>query len=124
MRLEEDRLRHLQQRDVNPDMPLFEQATVHSKMLNFHSKVASLKFYNCTSCFERFPNLAMAGNTTMFARCNRDQRIPKLYSAANNIDPGAVPPQLQVSIVSIVLKIEACIMYLSMSVGVAKVLLW
>ncbi len=96
-RLEQDRQRHSQHIDVNPDVPLFEQPEVHSQMLNFHSKLASLDFYSCTSCLERFPNLPMAPNTTMCARCNRDKRIPKLYSAANNMNPGPVPPQLQVS---------------------------
>ncbi len=80
------------QRDVNPD--LFEQSAVQCKMQNFHSK---LEFYSCTSCLERFPNLA---NSTICARCNRDKRIPKLYSANNNMDPGPVPPQLQVSILN------------------------
>ena len=29
--------------------------------------------------------------------CNQDNRIPNLCSAANTMDPGPVPPQLQVS---------------------------
>ena len=95
-RLQLDRQRHRQQRDVNLDVPLFEQPVVHSKMLNFHSKLASLELYICTSCLERFPNLAMSANSTECARCGRDKRIPKLYSAANNMIPGPVPPQLQV----------------------------
>ena len=28
-------------------------------------------------------------------RCSRDKREPKLHSAANNMDPGPVPPALQ-----------------------------
>ena len=38
----------------------------------------------------------MSANSTECARCGRDKRIPKLYSAANNMIPGPVPPQLQV----------------------------
>ena len=96
-RLQQDRQRHSQQRDVTSDVPMFEQPAVHSKMLNFHSKLASLEFNKCTVCLEHFPNLVMSAKSTVCARCNRDNRIPKLYSAANNMDPGPVPPQLQVS---------------------------
>ena len=95
-RLQVDREGHHQQRDVNLDVPLFEQPVVHSKMLNFHSKLASLEFYICTSCLERFPNLAMSANSTECARCGWDKRIPKLYSVANNMIPGPVSPQLQI----------------------------
>ena len=59
-RLQHDRHRHSQQRVVTSDVPLFEQPAVHSKMLNFHSKLASLEFHNCNVCFEHFPNLVMS----------------------------------------------------------------
>ena len=79
-----------QQREVNPDVPLFEEAAVSSHMRNFHTK---LEFYKCSSCFEHFPDLAMSTNRTECARCVRE-----LYSAANNMSLGAVPPQLQVHV--------------------------
>lgn len=50
-----------------------------------------------TSCLEHFPNFAMAACSTQYSRCNRDTQIPKLYSPANNMDPGPIPPQLQVT---------------------------
>jgi len=78
-------------------VPLFEQASVHTKMINFHFKLASLEFHTCTSSLEHFPNLAMAACSTECSHCNRDTRIPKLYSPANNMDPGPVPPQLKVT---------------------------
>ena len=77
---------------------LFQQAAVNAKITNFHSKLASLEFRFCTSCLERFPNLTMAAHSTECSRCSRDTRIPKLYSPANNMDPGPVPPQLQVHV--------------------------
>ena len=49
-----------ERRAVNPDVPLLEQASVHTKMIKFHSKLSSLEFHTCTSCLEHFPNLAMA----------------------------------------------------------------
>ena len=97
-RLQQDRERHRQQREVNPDVPLFEQPAVSSKMRNFHTKLVLLEFYKCSSCLEHFPNLAMSTNRTECARCVRDKHIPKLYSAANNMSPGPVPPQLQVHV--------------------------
>ena len=56
---------------------------------NFHSELASLEFHSCTVCLEHSLNLVMSANSTMCTHCNRDNR---LYSAANNMDPGPVPP--------------------------------
>ena len=78
--LEQRRERYLQHWEVNPDVPLFEQASVHTKMINFHFKLASLEFHTCTSCWEHFASLAMVACSTESSRCNRDTRIPKLYS--------------------------------------------
>ena len=97
-RLQHDRQRHQQQREVNPDIPLFEQAAVHSKMRNFHLKLMSLEFVKCTTCLEQFPDLATSTDRTECARCGRDKHIPKLYSASNNMSPGPVPSQLQVHV--------------------------
>ena len=45
----QDRQRYSRQMgDIH--VPLFKQPAVHSKMLNFHSILASLEFYTCTSC--------------------------------------------------------------------------
>ena len=71
--LQQDRQKHLRQRDVNPDIPLFEQPAVDFKVLNFHSKLVSLEFHTCISCLERFPNLPMASNGTECAHCGRDK---------------------------------------------------
>ena len=88
--------RYQAQRDVDSQVPLFEQRVVHSKMLNFHSKLTSLEFHKCTTCLERFPDLTMSASGTECRRCSGDKHVPKLYSAANNMNPGPVPPQLQV----------------------------
>ena len=83
-------------RSILSDVPLFDQDSVHTRMLNFHCKLSALEFHSCTSRLERFPNLTMAARSMECSRCSRDTRIPKLYSPANNMDPGPVPPQLQV----------------------------
>ena len=43
-------------------------------------------------------NHSLASNSplvTVCSRCSRDKQEPKLYSVANNMDPGSVPPALQ-----------------------------
>ena len=68
-------------------------------MLSFHSKLLSLKSYHCRTCFEYFPDLTMAAAGSTDCRlCSQDKHIPKLYTTANNMIPGAVPPQFQVDI--------------------------
>ena len=66
-------------------------------MLKFHSSLASLDMVKCTTCLEQFPGLNMHSGSTECARCHRDHHTPKLYSPDNNMDPGVVPVQLQVS---------------------------
>ena len=34
---------------------------------------------------------------TECVRCSRDKHIPKMYSIANNMNPGDVPPELTVN---------------------------
>ena len=51
------------------------------------------------ACLERFPKLSVttqANGINECIRCGNDKHIPKLFSSANNMDLGAVPPQLQV----------------------------
>ena len=76
---------------------LFKQRAVQRKMSSFHSKLMLLEFHYCSTCLECFPNLSMAAGCTECRHCNQDRHIPKLYSTANNMNPGIVPPQLQVS---------------------------
>ena len=100
-RLLQDRDIHRQQRAICVQTPLFQQPSVHSKMKNFHLHLAGLQVSKCFTCLEKFPGLKM--RTTAGAdfreclRCSQDKRTPKLYSAANNMDPGPVPIQLQVN---------------------------
>ena len=98
--LEHDRVQHAVQRQIDPQAPLFEQQAVRSKLSKFHSHLASLHFQKCSTCSEQFPNMnviTVADLVTECRRCNLDKRIPKLYSSANNMNPGPVPPELQVN---------------------------
>ena len=40
-------------------------------------------------------SLKLTSGDSVCSRCSRDKQEPKLYSAANNMDPGSVPPALQ-----------------------------
>ena len=77
-------------------LPLFEQRSVQSKMARFHEHMATLEIASCTTCSEGFPGLQLYSSSTECIRCSRDKHVPQLYSAANNMDPGPVPSQLQV----------------------------
>ena len=94
-RLQADRERHRAQRSVQPQLSLFEQYSVRQKMVAFHRHLATLAISNCTTCSEGFPGLECC-RTTECRRCSQDKHIPKLYSTANNMNPGVVPLQLQV----------------------------
>ena len=89
---------------------LFTQPSVQEKMRRFHSHIASLTCPKCSTCLESFPGLQLPPPFNECARCIRDKHIPKMYSSANNMDPGYLPTQLQVS--SIV-----CCMYLVISMS-------
>ena len=76
---------------------------IATKIANFHSHLAALQVSKCITCLEEFPGLNVRtvspdSNDTECVRCIRDKHIPKLYSSMNNMDPGPVPPELQVSV--------------------------
>ena len=70
--------------------------SVRTKMLKFHAHMASLNSPQCATCSERFPCLRLCSISTECVRCSHDKHSPKVYSAANSMDPGPKPPQLQV----------------------------
>ncbi len=85
-------------------------------MSKFHLELVALKVSGCGTCSEKFPGLNVKlvssdPNYTECVHCSRDKHIPKLYSSANHMDPGCVPPPLQVSITACVL-ISAETLYL------------
>ena len=92
------RLQHDQEshRGAQSDLPLFEQPAVRARMCKFHAHLTALESPRCTTCSEAFPGLQLRSQSTECLRCSRDKHTPKLYSIANNMDPGLVPPQLQV----------------------------
>ena len=66
-------------------------------MRKFHEELSSIDFRICSVCFENFPGSKMASKSIICQRCCRDKKNPKLYSSYNNMDPGQVPIELQVS---------------------------
>ena len=85
------------------ELPPLQQPAVHSKMKTFHSRLGSLQVTKCVTCLERFPGLnvtvvAPDSNDAECVCCRRDKHIPKVYSSANNMNPGAVPPELLVAL--------------------------
>ena len=81
---------------MQSQLPLFEQHSIRAKMHKFHAHFATLDLSTCTTCLESFPGLQLHLEPAECLCCSRDKRIPKLYSSANNMDPGPIPFQLQV----------------------------
>ena len=77
-------------------IPLLEQRYVKDKMAKFHKDIAALRSPTCITCMEAFPGLKVNSRSEC-VRCSRDKHAPKLYSMANNMNPGPVPSELQVS---------------------------
>ena len=46
-------------------------------------------------CNKSFPGLKITSTVSVGSRCSRDKQEPKLYLAANSVDPGSVPLALQ-----------------------------
>ena len=94
--LDEQRL-HQEERESSSQ--LVSNSLVQMKMKTFHAHFATLTFPKCSTCLESFPELQLRHPTTECMRCCRDKHTPKVYSSANNTDPGPLdlPPQLQVS---------------------------
>ena len=93
IRLREIEIIIRQQWAIDPQVPMFEQQSVHARMTKFHSQLASLQVLACVTCSEKFPGLN--GRTvpldighTECVCCVQDKHIPKLYSSGNNMDPG------------------------------------
>ena len=80
-------------------LPLFQQQSVRSKMANFHDKIGTLQVSMCSTCSEKFPGMKVKSTGRMLecVRCSHDCHVPKLYSSSNNMHPGLVPLELQVS---------------------------
>ena len=95
-RLQCYRARYREQ-SAQSQLPLFQQSSVRAKMGKFHASMATLDTPVCTTCSESFPGLQLYSNSTECLRCSRDKHIPKVCSSANNMNPGPIPPQLQVS---------------------------
>ena len=94
----EDRLQHARERETGLSRgQSFKKRSVQMKMRRFHQYFASLSSSNCSTCSESFPGIQLHSSTTECMRCSRDKHTPKLYSSANNMDPGSLPSQLQVS---------------------------
>ena len=53
-------------------------------------------FTNLLNLFREFPGLQLRSPSTECARCYQDKHTPKVYSSGNNIDPGLIPPDLEV----------------------------
>ena len=68
---------------------------VVAKITEFHNDFESLEPVRCSTCLERFPSISF--NNMDCSKRHNDYHVPKQFSAANNMDPGSVPAELEVS---------------------------
>ena len=94
--------------------PQIDQGYVKGKMNRFHTEILSIESLLCTTCLEKFPGTKMSVKSPECLRCCRDNKVPKLYSANNNMSPGFVPVELQVSLYIGKLHILLCFRKLAM----------
>ena len=94
-RLQRNAQSHQRGRSIDATLPLYDQPAVLRKMEQYHTKLANLEVLVCSSCQELLPGRSLESSNEC-SRCARDAALPKLYSCDNNMDPGAVPSQLQV----------------------------
>ena len=87
------------QSDISKKMcaPQIYQGYVKGKMNRYHTEMLSIESLLCTTCLEIFSGTKMSVKSPECLRCCRDNKVPKLYSANNNMSPGFVPLELQVS---------------------------
>ena len=91
----EPRLRQQDNRHLSESINLGD-SEVTQRLQQFHATLATLANVQCDVCLERFPSVK-ADVSGVCNRCCGDPGEIKLYSAANNMDPGVVPPELSVS---------------------------
>ena len=86
---------HQTEREASAE--LVNHPSIQAKMRTFHAHFSALTSPTCSTCLESFPGLQLRPSSTECVRCLKDLRTPKLFSSANNMDPGTLPSQLQVS---------------------------
>ena len=96
-RLQNMRVHAHEQRSLKLDY--VKEHTLYTKsalksIRTFHANMTTCSFSDCVTCNESFPSMN-ASQRTECTRCTRDKKEPKLYSTANGMDPGLVPPELQ-----------------------------
>ena len=80
----------------DPDQPLHQQQWVQNEMEHFHTTMNSFQHQQCITCKETWPTKqTLPVPNFQCLRCKRDKGNPKLFSQENDMDPGAVPLELQ-----------------------------
>ena len=65
----------------------------HRKLGNFRKKMANIQYNACPVCNERIPSMSLVKG--MCRRCYTEKKIPKKFSAENNMDLGDIPDELK-----------------------------
>ena len=98
---EEQHENTLEARDIHQNTPTSNLAVddpdITKRIKQFNRDLTALDNVLCSECLERFPSI-QTDAAGICNHCNNDKEVLKLYSAANNMDPGPVPPELCASL--------------------------
>jgi hypothetical protein len=78
---------------IDTSIPMMENQLVIVKITEYHSYCPVILCHQI-----QWENCHVLSNNYMCTKCTHDSVTPNLYSIANNIDPGPIPPELQVRV--------------------------
>ena len=98
---EEQHENTLEARDIHQSTPTSNLAVddpdITQRIKQFYRDLTALDNVLCSECLKRLPSIQTDAAGICY-HCNNDKEVLKLYSAANNMEPGPVPPELCISL--------------------------
>lgn len=65
----------------------------HRMLQKFRETMDNIRYNTCPVCNERIPLMSLVKGSCR--RCHTEKKVPKKFSAANNMDPGDIPDELK-----------------------------
>ena len=84
------------------EMPQIDHPHVIQRIQGFHRILSDLQNVLCNICKEHFPTIS-TDELGVCHWCLVDSKVPKLFSAENNINPGSVPAEFCVNCIFVLI---------------------
>src|SRR5205823_3696277 len=75
--------------DIRPRSAQTISEDEHGMLQDFRRKMDNIRYNSCPVCNERIPSMSLVKE--MCRRCYMEKKLPKKFSAENNMNPGDVP---------------------------------